>query len=172
MDKELFRKTEGRLYRYYESKKSIRGLEEVIARLEGQKETIEYDIRHTNVRVDPYQNGAGMSERIQTSSSGTSYVEEEIAREIEKLEKERVIVIKKILKTKSKKRELEIYISNMDCNINMLDEESKRFLELKYSDKAKVIAIARKMNMAEATVYRIREEIIGNIANFRLFIKA
>lgn len=60
----------------------------------------------------------------------------------------------------------------MDCNINMLDEESKRFLELKYSDKAKVVAIARKMNMAEATVYRIREEIIENIANFRLFIKA
>lgn len=51
----------------------------------------------------------------------------------------------------------------MEFNINMLNEESKRFLELKYSDKVKVIAIAQKMNMEVATVYRIREEIIENI---------
>ena len=55
------------------------------------------------------------------------------------MERERVKIVKQILKTKAKKRELESYISNMDFNINMLNEESKRFLELKYSDKAKVI---------------------------------
>ena len=59
----------------------------------------------------------------------------------------------------------------MDFNINMLNEDSKRFLELKYSDKAKVIAIAQKMNMAVATVYRIREEIVENVANFMNIIK-
>lgn len=84
---------------------------------------------------------------------------------------ERVRIVKQILKTKDKKRELENYISNMDFNINMLNEESKRFLELKYSDKAKVIAIAQKMNMAVATVYRIREEIVEKIANFMNIIK-
>ena len=59
----------------------------------------------------------------------------------------------------------------MDFNINMLNEESKRFLELKYSDKAKVISIAQKMNMAVATVYRIIEEIVENVANFMNIIK-
>lgn len=171
MDKELFRKTEGKLYRYYESKKSLHGLSEKIARLEYHKEVIEYDIRHTNIRIDPYQNGAGINERVQTSPSGTSYAEQEMTKEIERLERERVKIVKQILKTKAKKRELENYISNMDFNINMLNEESKRFLELKYSDKAKVIAIAQKMNMAVATVYRIREEIVENIANFMNIIK-
>ena len=104
--------------------------------------------------------------QIRPSSSGTSYAEKEIIKEIERLERERAKIIKQILKTKAKKRELENYISNMDFNINMLNEESKRFLELKYSDKAKVIAIAQKMNMAVATVYRTREEIVDNIANF------
>lgn len=33
MDKELFRKTEGKLYRYYESKKHLFGLNEKIVRL-------------------------------------------------------------------------------------------------------------------------------------------
>lgn len=171
MDKELFRKTEGKLYRYYESKKHLFGLNEKIIRLENHKETIEYDIRHTNIRIDPFQNGTGINERVQTSSNGTSYAEKEMIREIERLERERVKVVKQILKTKAKKRELENYISNMDFNINMLNEESKRFLELKYSDKAKVIAIAQKMNMAVATVYRIREEIVENVANFMNIIK-
>jgi len=171
MDKELFRKTEGKLYRYYESKKTLFGLSEKIARLESHKEVIEYDIKHTNIRIDPYQSGVGINERVQTSSDGTSYAEQEIVREIEKLEREREKLVKQILKTKAKKRELENYISNMEFNINMLNEESKRFLELKYSDKAKVIAISHKMNMVVATVYRTREEIIENIANFMNIIK-
>lgn len=171
MDKELFRKTEGKLYRYYESKKSLRGLDNRIAELEYDREVIEYDIKHTNVRIDPYQNGVGINERVQTSSSSTSHAEQEMIRAIEKLEEERVKTTKQILKIKAKKRELKNYISNIEFNINMLNEESKRFLELKYSDKAKVITIAQKMNMAVATVYRIREEILENIANFMNIIK-
>ena len=34
-----------------------------------------------------------------------------------------------------------------------------------------VISIAQKMNMAVATVYRIREEIVENVANFMNIIK-
>lgn len=171
MEKEVFRKTEGNIYRYYETKKAIFGINEKIARLEEQQESIEYDMKHTNIRIDPYQNGMGISERVQTSSNGTSYVEQEISKEIDKLDRERLRIIKLILKLKAKKRDMENYISNIEYNINMLNEESKRFLELKYSDKEKVVAIAYKMNMAVATVYRVREEIIENIANFMNIIK-
>ncbi|BFK81478.1 hypothetical protein I3900191A7_16230 [Clostridium baratii] len=171
MEKEVFRKTEGNIYRYYETKKAIFGINEKIARLEEQQESIEYDMKHTNIRIDPYQNGMGISERVQTSSNGTSYVEQEISKEIDKLDRERLRIIKLILKLKAKKRDMENYISNIEYNINMLNEESKRFLELKYSDKEKVVSIAYKMNMAVATVYRVREEIIENIANFMNIIK-
>lgn len=171
MEKEVFRKTEGNIYRYYETKKAIFGINEKIERLKKQQETIEYDIRHTNIRIDPYQNGMGISERVQTSSNGTSYVEQEISKEIDKLDRERLKIIRLILKLKAKKRDMENYIGNIEYNINMLNEESKRFLELKYSDKEKVVAIAYKMNMAVATVYRVREEIIENIANFMNIIK-
>ena len=63
MDKELFRKTEGKLYRYYESRKKIYRIKEDIARLEREIETLEYDIRHSNVIIDYYQNGTGIQER-------------------------------------------------------------------------------------------------------------
>ena len=59
MDKELFRKTEGKLYRYYQSKKKIRELNNEISNLEYHRERVEYDIRHANVTIDYYQNGTG-----------------------------------------------------------------------------------------------------------------
>lgn len=166
MDKELFRKTEGKLYRYYESKKKIYNIKEDIARLEREIKTIEYDIRHSNVAIDYYQNGIGIQERVQSSSTGTSYAENEMCKQIERLEKEHVEKTKKLLKNKAKIRELERYIDYMDRNIRMLQEEDKRFLELKYGDKKNILQISMRLNIAQATAYRKREEIVEVIAEY------
>ncbi|MBS6503913.1 MAG: transcriptional regulator [Clostridium sp.] len=166
MDKELFRKTEGKLYRYYESKKKIYSKKEDIARLEREVRTIEYDIRHSNVAIDYYQNGTGIQERVQSSSTGTSYAENEMCKQIERLEKEHVDKTKKILKNRSKIREMEGYIDYMDRNIRMLQEEDKRFLELKYGDKKNILQISMRLNMAQATAYRKREELVEAIAEY------
>ncbi|MBS5886680.1 transcriptional regulator [Clostridium sp.] len=166
MDKELFRKTEGKLYRYYESKKKIYGIKEDIARLEREVRTIEYDIRHSNVTIDYYQNGTGIQERVQSSSTGTSYAENEMCKQIERLEKEHVEKTKKILKNRSKIRDMERYIDYMDRNIRMLQEEDKRFLELKYGDKKNILQISMRLNMAQATAYRKREELVEAVAEY------
>ena len=166
MDKELFRKIEGKLYRYYESKKKIYSIKEDIAGLEREIKTIEYDIRHSNVTIDYYQNGIGIQERVQSSSTGTSYAENEMCKQIERLEKEHVEKTKKLLKNKAKIRELERYIDYMDRNIRMLQEEDKRFLELKYGDKKNILQISMRLNIAQATAYRKREELIEVIAEY------
>lgn len=166
MDKELFRKTEGKLYRYYESKKKIYRIKEDIARLEREIETIEYDIRHSNVIIDYYQNGTGIQERVQSSSTGTSYAEAEMCKQIERLEKEHIDKAKKVLKNRSKIRDMERYIDYMDRNIRMLQEEDKRFLELKYGDKKNILQISMRLNIAQATAYRKREELVEAIAEY------
>lgn len=166
MDKELFRKTEGKLYRYYESKKKIYSIKENIARLEREIKTIEYDIRHSNVTIDYYQNGIGIQERVQSSSTGTSYAENEMCKQIERLEKEHVEKTKKILKNRSKIRDMERYIDYMDRNIRMLQEEDKRFLELKYGDKKNILQISLRLNIAQATAYRKREELVEAVAEY------
>lgn len=166
MDKELFRKTEGKLYRYYESKKKIYSVKENIARLEREIKTIEYDIRHSNVTIDYYQNGIGIQERVQSSSTGTSYAEKEMCKQIERLEKEHVEKTKKILKNRSKIRDMERYIDYMDRNIRMLQEEDKRFLELKYGDKKNILQISLRLNIAQATAYRKREELVEAVAEY------
>lgn len=166
MDKELFRKTEGKLYRYYASKKKIYSTKEDVARLEREIKSIEYDIRHSNVTIDYYQNGIGIQEKVQSSSTGTSYAENEMCKQIERLEKEHVDKTKKILKNRSKIREMERYIDYMDRNIRMLQEEDKKFLELKYGDKKNILQISMKLNIAQATAYRKREELVEVVAEF------
>ena len=166
MDKELFRKTEGKLYRYYESKKEIYCIKDDIASLEREIETIEYDIRHSNVIIDYYQNGIGIQERVQSSSAGTSYAESEMCKQIERLEKEHVDKTKKILKSRAKLREIERYVDHMDRNIKMLQEEDKRFLELKYGDKKNILQISMILNIAQATAYRKREELVEVVAEY------
>ncbi|MGG7144905.1 transcriptional regulator [Clostridium nigeriense] len=166
MDKELFRKTEGKLYRYYESKKKIYSIKEDIARLEREIKTIEYDIRHSNVTIDYYQNGIGIQERVQSSSTGTSYAENEMCKQIERLEKEHVEKTKKVLKNRSKIRDMERYIDYIDRNIRMLQEEDKRFLELKYGDKKNILQISMRLNIAQATAYRKREELVEAVAEY------
>lgn len=173
MDKEIFRKTEGMLYRYFKYKKDIKHIKRRIEVLEKQISDIDESIRnvHKYISVDPYQNGAGISERVQTSSTGTSYVEGEMEKEVTKLEKEQCNMVKSVLKLQSKIREKESYVRNMEFNIEMLSEEDKRFVESKYGDVEEVAAIADKLNMARATAYRKREELVENISQFMYFIK-
>lgn len=166
MDKELFKKTEGKLYRYYRAKKEIENLKLRIDGLEKHIKDIEHDIKATNVTIDYYQSGIALSERVQSSSSGESYAEKEIIREIEKLEREYLNRTRQLLKAKAKLRSLDEFIRHMDYNVGMLNEETKRFIELKYGDGANILTISRKLNIAQATAYRMREELVENICKY------
>ncbi|WP_315065588.1 hypothetical protein [uncultured Clostridium sp.] len=76
MDKELFKKTEGRLYRYFKYKKEIHSLRRRVELLKNQIKDIDDSIKnvHKYINVYPYQNGVGISKKVQTSRNGTSYI--------------------------------------------------------------------------------------------------
>lgn len=173
MDKDLFGKTEGQLYRYYKYKKQINKMFRKTEILENQIQSIDNQIRnvHNYINIDPYKSGQGIQERVQNSIDGSSYMEKEMEREVTKLEKEKCNRIKAKLKTESKIRDRQWFIRIMDTNIEMLSEEDKRFIELKYGDEKEVPYIAMQLNMAQATAYRHREELVENIADFMDWIK-
>jgi len=172
LDKDLFKKTEGRLYRHYRNKKEIEKLKSRVVLLWKQKEQIEQDIRTTNVKIDYYQSGMALGERVQTSSTGTSYAEREIIKAIEKLERELIQKKKKILKLEARIREKEEQIADMDYNISMLSEEYKRFLEWKYGERKSIDWIATEMyGGARTTAYRKREELVESIAQWCNIVK-
>ena len=167
IDKNIFRKTEAELYRYFDYKKEIIKLQNKIKYQRDRLSKIELDIKSVNVTIDYYQNGVGISERVQTSHSGSSFVEEQMCKEISKLEKEYLIINKKILKNNHRVRDLEEYVDNMEINLSTLNEEDRRYIELKYGDKKSILSISQHLNIAQATAYRKREEIIKAVAEFK-----
>ncbi|WWU65205.1 transcriptional regulator [Clostridium baratii] len=167
IDKNIFRKTEAALYRYFKYKNKIVELRDKIKYQKKRLVKIESDIRSANITIDYYQNGIGISERVQTPSSGISFVEEQMCKEIGKLEREHLIISKKILKNEHKVRDLEEYIDNMETNLNTLCEEDRRFIELKYGDDKNILQISQNLNIAQATAYRKREDIVKVVAGFK-----
>lgn len=167
MDKELFRKTEGKLYRYYKNLRFIQKLKRDLNLLNKQKNEIENEkVELKHLQIEVYSNmGIDYSkEKIQSSSSGIGEAERETMNYIDNLNKQLDCIIRKILKTKSKIREIEFEISDIEFNINMLSEESKRFIEWKYGEHKSVGWIAVEMyGGARSTAYRKREELVENI---------
>lgn len=171
MDKELFRKTEGMLYGYYKDKNRLESVRREIETVGNLINTIARNIKTCNVSIDPYQGGVGGGERVQTSSSNSSYVEKAIIKAIDDMEKEKAQRTKKLYKLKCEERNLIYRIEKVEGNIGMLKGEYKKFLELKYNkvpgEKIGMRDIALELNMSKNKVYDLREELVKNIAEYR-----
>ena len=167
MEENTFKKTESKLYRYYEYKSKIQKLRRKVDDLEDQINTLDNQIRnvHKYIHLDTMPPGSGCGERVQTSISGTSYMEKQIEQEVTKLERRKIEKIKSKIKTENKIADMQSFIRIMDTNIEYLSEEDKRFIEYFYGAKKKIPFIAMQLNLAQATCYRRREEIVINIAD-------
>lgn len=172
IDKEIFKKTEGRLYRHYSHLKLIDKLKHKVVILYKQLEAIQNDLRTTNIKIDVVESRSFdySKERVTSSSTGASYAESEIIRAIEKLEKEYIYKKRKMLKLHTRIRQMEEEIEDMKYNIVLLSEESKRFIEWKYGENKSIEFIAQQLSIAPATAYRRREELVEEIAQFSRLI--
>ena len=161
----LFKYTENQLYRYYEYKNKIHKLKIKVEDLEEQIISLDNQMRnvHKYIDLDTMPPGSGCGERVQTSISGTSYMEKQLEQEVTKLEKRKVEKIKNKIKTENKIADMQSFIRIMDTNIENLSEEDKRFIEYFYGAKKKIPYIALQLNWSIPTTYRRREELVKNI---------
>lgn len=175
IDKDSFRKTEGRLYRYYKDIKLIEKLKNKIVLLWKQKEQIKkekVELKNLNIDVGLNMGIDYSKEKIQSSSTGTGEAEKEIVKYISNLDKQYRSTVKRILKTNARIREIELQLQDMQYNLSMLSEENKRFIEWKYGECKSVEWIATEMYAgARSTAYRKREEVISDIAQWMNIIK-
>lgn len=167
MEKELFKKTEGQLYRYYRYKKQISKKYRKVETLEEQIKAIDNQMRnvHNYISLDTMPPGAGCGERVQASISGSSYMEKQMEQEVTKLEKRKVEKIKQKIKAESKIMEMKSFIRMIDTNIESLREEDKRFIEYFYGENRNIPFIAMQLKLSLPTCYRHREELLENIAD-------
>lgn len=167
MQENLFKKTEGQLYRYYEYKGRIQKFKRKVDDLEEQITSLDNQMRnvHKYITLDTMPPGVGCGEKVQTSIAGSSYMEKQMEREITKLENRKVEKIKAKIKTEARIMEMQSFIRRMDTNIEYLSEEDKRFVEYFYGAKKKIPFIAMQLNLSVPTCYRHREELVKNIGD-------
>lgn len=97
-------------------------LEHKISVLEEQKEKIRQDIKETNIFLEEESRSMTYEERVQSSSSGSSYAEKEMIRQIEKLKRELKSTIRYSLKLKVKAREIKKEIADIEYAVSLLGE--------------------------------------------------
>ena len=163
MDKELFRKTEGKLYRYFNKDKQEKALRDKLSLLDKQIEYIDRDLKECNITIEPESKSPGFEERVQTSSDGMSYAEREIMRVTElkirrktqkQLEKENVL---------EQLDNIEIECNEIEWKIRDFNGELKKLLELKYKKKYNEEKIAQEMHLNQSQVNRKKQQIINKI---------
>lgn len=168
MDKETFKNIEKRLYSYYEKEELIKTIKYKIEKLEKQIEQIDEDIKNNNVIIETDLKGISYGERVQSSSNGTSYMERELVKAIERLEREKDYKLASISDLKREARELEESSSEIEYNIKKLNEMDLKFIELKYKKRPRcsIEEVALELNMSRSAGYDKRDKLINYIGKW------
>lgn len=163
---EKFKATEEKLYSYFNKEKIINSLKHKIEILNRQIEQLVKDIRECNITIDEESRCISYEERVQTSSAGTSYAERETVRIIDM--KIKRVADKEYEKEKLLERIESIELDNaiLDYNLEFINKEYYKILELKYGKKKKEIEISIELNISQSQVNKIKQKMIADISRW------
>ncbi|NFC27850.1 hypothetical protein EXM98_04150 [Clostridium botulinum] len=167
LDKKLYSKTEGRLYRYFRDIEEIDKLENRCMELEKTKESLRQDIRNTNVSID---GELGMAiryeERVQTSNTGVSRAEQGVIKEIERMQREWKQTRKQILKNHARIREIQRQNADMNYLFRNMETEYRLIAEMKYKEKLSLERIGERLCIDKSNVKRKKDKIVRDTSKF------
>ena len=154
---------EDKLYNFFNKEKKIAALRYQIEILRKQIERLYKDLRECNITIEIESSSPGFEERVQTSSNGTSYAEREVIRITDlklKRKAEKEVEIEEFLALIDK---IELDNAILEYNLQFINEEWHKLLELKYKDKKSEQQIAIEMNMSQSQVNKIKQKVIFDI---------
>lgn len=171
IDKEVFRKTEKKLYNYYGKDKKIGNLKKKIDLLYKQINDIDDKLRNTDISIPEESRAMSYEERVQTSSDGTSYAERTLIRITERLIIEQSRKKEEIARMEEELRNIEADNIIIKENIGELREEDKEFLRVKYKECNKDWQVGVKLGMDQSTVTRKRQRLVEDVSRWELWFR-
>lgn len=163
MSRDRFKKIEDKLYNYFNKEKKIATLNYRIELLKKQIDKINQELKECDVSIEVESGSQGFEERVQTSSDGTSYAEREVIRITDlklKRKKSKEIEIEEL---KEKIENIELDNSILEYNLQYINEEWYKLLELKYKFKKNETQISLEMNISQSQVNKIKQKAIADI---------
>lgn len=163
MSRDRFKKTEDKLYNYFNKEKKIATLNYRIEVLKRQIDKINQELRECDVNIEIESSSPGFEERVQTSSYGTSYAEREVIRITELKLKRKVSKEIEIEELKEEIENVELDNSILEYNLQFINKEWYKLLELKYKFKKNETQISLEMNISQSQVNKIKQKAIADI---------
>ena len=168
MEEDNFKKTEGKLYRYYKNLKLIAKMKRNVSEYQDKIEEVKRDIKNFK-DIENFTNlnmGIDYSrDKIQVSVDPANAVENTVIRHMQEFEKEIKEYERIIFSTNKEIRRIEIEQHDMEYKISNLSEEGKRFLEWKYGENKSIGWIAIEMyGGAKTTAARRRIELVNQVS--------
>lgn len=163
INKEIFTKTENKLRQYYHDIEIINLRKSRIINLKRKLEKL----KDIETHIEPYKNiGISYSEKVQTSSSCTSYAETEYIKQLEKLEKQYTDTQSEIVTLESEIAEIETIIFDMEELLKPVDDICKKILKYRYgSEKYTYDKISMMLQMPPTTLRDWQQNTIKDIGN-------
>lgn len=169
MEKEIKAKLETKLYNYYESNKVLSNYRFRIEILKKQVEEIDKELRDIKIEIPIQSSSLSYEERVQTSVDNSSYAEKMLIKMTDNLLKEKAYKLCDIKEYQRRIRKIELDNKVIDLNINEIDEEFRKILELKYKKKLSEREVSIRLCMAEATVARKKFKALELIYSWGCF---
>ena len=171
MKKENKKFAEEKIKEYFNIEEKIELTKNLIVSLEEKKEILEDKNKNLKLDFDINIKSGVIDSMSKGSSDGSSYFERNIIKQIEYNEK----MIEKIEEDiKSQENEifrLEIKNTKMKKIINVLSEDFRRMLDLRYNKQESEIYIANKLNLSKSQYHLLRKRTLESIYNMLIMYK-
>lgn len=163
MSRDRFKQTEDKLYNYFNKEKKIATLNYRIEVLKKQIDKINQELRECNINIEIESSSPAFEERVQSSSDGTSYAERELIRITDLKLKRKLSKEIEIEELKEEIENIELDNSILEYNLQFINEEWYKLLELKYKFKKNETQISLEMNISQSQVNKIKQKVIADI---------
>lgn len=168
MKRKYIKQVETKILNYYDTKNKIFVLENIVSSLKekikdlkekNEKLILDFDIDIKGVNID------GMPICI---GNQNSYFENNIINQIEQNENMMEKIVEEICNKKLEIEKLKISNTIMDNIIDILSEQEKTIIKLRYNNKYTETTITEKLNLSVPTYHRNKNKIFENIYNLLL----
>lgn len=160
---EIIRETENKIIKYYQNIKEIQWQNVRSIKLQERLKKVKLDIEHSNIILCIPSISIDYSIDKVDGGKVESSIDKAVDKAFYKLEEEVNRINAELIEVGIIIRKLEGDNDKMEYTLNLLNDESKKLIKLKYGQKESQTKIAYELNMSRATIELMREEILKDI---------
>ena len=159
-----YQRVEGMLYGHYRRKKRAGSLRSRLIRTQLRIDRLRSDIKECNIDLNDTLKAIDYSREYINAGDTTSNIERELERAVDNILRQIENELRQKKKIKSRIRNLEKAIDDVEVLLEELTEEELQILELRYSEKMSDREISDMINMSRTTVQRKSTELMNQLA--------